>query len=112
MQWLSLVTEDAGVQRLRADNRLPAKARGVDHVSPYPSSHAAQISEGNKRQQQPRKERRQQERRRNADRRKQQLPVILDTRSSHDRRQIQNRRQTRISENPEINGLARLDLYA
>ena len=46
MQWLTLVPEDAGVQRLKADNRRPAVTRDVDALSAYPSTHAVKIGDG------------------------------------------------------------------
>jgi hypothetical protein len=111
MQWLSLVTEDAGVQRLKADTRLRVALRSLDGVAPCPSLHTVQTDAAEHRQRLPRRERRQQERRRAGDRRQQQLPVFLDTRSRQDRRQPHNRRLTWISENPQVTARARLDLY-
>jgi len=82
MQWITPVYEDYGVQRLRAYNRRPAIARAVDPVR------AGEYSET------PRQwieSRHQGERRRGGDRRRKQVPVILDTRSSQSRRALQNR---------------------
>lgn len=111
MQWLSLVTEDSGVQRLKADNRKPAVTADVDAVSPYPSAHPARIGEGgNAQQRRPLQDRRKQDRRNGGDRRQQQVPVLLDTRSSHDRRGIENRRRPTGSETPSPR--TRLNLYA
>ncbi len=92
MQWLTLIPEDSGVQRLKADNRKPVVARAVDSISPYPSTHPVQIGEQRGSRRQRNESRRQGERRRGEERRHEQIPVILDTRSSHDRRALQNRR--------------------
>ena len=93
MQWLKLVSEDGGIQRLRAANRLPARAPRVGAVPAYPSTHSARSDDrpepGRRR---PFKDRRQHERRQGGDRRKKQVPVLLDTRSKHDRRSLENRR--------------------
>ena len=96
MQWLKLVSEDGGVQRLKACNRLPAVTPAVDPVPPYPATHSARIDgrpvPGSRR---PLKDRRQNERRQGSDRRKKQVAVILDTRSKHDRRALENRRENK-----------------
>jgi len=93
MQWLKLVSEDGGIQCLKAGNRLPAKTPGVGPVPPYPATHSARIDRhpepGSHRSP---KDRRQNERRQGGDRRKKQIPVVLDTRSKHDRRALENRR--------------------
>ncbi|TCK19428.1 hypothetical protein DFR30_2739 [Thiogranum longum] len=114
MQWITLVPEDAGVQRLKADNRRPVITRNVDAVSPYPSAHALRIGEGNRRESAPHGERRADERRAGAERRKQQVPVLLDTRSKHDRRAIDNRRTIDATDNnsDQRPRRVRLNLYA
>lgn len=93
MQWLTLVSEDAGVQRLKADNRSPATTPNVDAVAPYPVVHAPGGGEHQERAQQAAPaDRRRNDDRRQAERRLKQVPVILDTRSKHDRRGLENRR--------------------
>jgi len=92
MQWIKLVPEDAGIQNLQIDSRRPVVTRDVDAVSPYPSAHAPKIGEGNRRGNGRHADRRSGERRSGEDRRKQQIPVLLDTRCKHDRRAIGNRR--------------------
>ena len=83
MQWLNLVSEDAGVQSLKAEARRPATTRGVSAVAPYPVVHPVQIGEGsNPRRQKPVQDRRHGERRKGADRRQQQKTVLLDTRTA------------------------------
>lgn len=110
MQWLSLVTEDAGVQRLKADNRQPVVARSLDAVSPYPAIHPARIGEGKVREPGARRERRDGERRQ-GERRQKQVPVLLDTRCGS-RRGIENRR--REAAEPDDAGIpaVRINVYA
>ena len=91
MQWLKLVSEDGGVQRLKAVNRLPARAPHVDAVPAYPATHSARSGEYPE-PGRPLKDRRQNERRQGGERRKKQVPIVLDTRSKHDRRALENRR--------------------
>jgi hypothetical protein len=113
MQWLTLVSEDAGVQRLKSDARQPATARAVDAVAAYPAAHPAQLGEGASARKAPVKDRRQGERRKQGDRRKEQQPVLLDTRSRHDRRSIDNRRQSQTSGAKHAPSPARrINLYA
>lgn len=113
MQWLTLVPEDAGVQRLKADNRRPAVTRNVDAPSAYPSTHAVKIGDGTENRQSPsRRDRRQSDRRSGCDRRCKQVPVLLDTRSSHDRRHIENRRQAAASKDLRPVVRTRINLYA
>ncbi|VAW78967.1 hypothetical protein MNBD_GAMMA15-995 [hydrothermal vent metagenome] len=92
MQWINLLPEDAGIQNLKADNRRPVIARDVDAISPYPSAHAVRIGKGAQRDPGKHQDRRADDRREGNDRRKQQVPVMLDTRATHDRRGISNRR--------------------
>ncbi len=114
MQWINLLPEDAGIQNLKADNRRPVIARNVDAVSPYPSAHAARIGEGMQRDPGKHRDRRADDRREGSDRRKKQVPVLLDTRTKHDRRGISNRRTAPATnanaEQPPVS--ARLNLYA
>jgi len=112
MQWLTLLPEDSGVQRLRADNRKPTVARAVDSVAPYPSAHPVQIGERPQGRRQQDRNRRQGERRQGEDRRREQVPVILDTRSSHDRRALQNRRADRNGEEAVAVPQPRINVYA
>ena len=113
MQWLNLVSEDAGVQSLKAEARRPATTRGVSAVAPYPVVHPVQIGEGsNPRRQKPVQDRRHGERRKGADRRQQQKTVLLDTRSQHDRREIDNRRQPQSGEKETRPSRMRINLYA
>jgi len=106
MQWLTPIPEDAGLQRLKADNASPANTRAVDAVAPYPSS--ATGNEPKTPEPLPTHERRRGERRRH-ERRRKQVPVLLDTRSKHDRRAIGDRRQA--AEQPP-SPRRRIDLYA
>ncbi|HHJ15461.1 MAG TPA: hypothetical protein ENJ80_02065 [Gammaproteobacteria bacterium] len=112
MQWLTLIPEDSGVQRLKADNRKPAVARAVDSVAPYPSIHPVQIGEQPGKRRRHNENRRQGERRRGEDRRREQIPVILDTRSNHDRRALQNRRSADIEDETTDAPLQRINVYA
>jgi hypothetical protein len=92
MQWLTLVPEDSGVQRLKADNRKPAVTGSVDPVSPYPRVHPTRSGKQIETRSRPAHDRRQGERRRGDERRREQVPVLLDTRCREDRRAIENRR--------------------
>lgn len=107
MQWLSLVTEDYGVQRLKADNLRPVVARPLAPVAAYPAAHPVQTGETPEAPQQPRAERRRGERRQGGERRRRQVPVILDTRCQNDRRASTERRDGAGSA-PRL----RLDTYA
>ena len=113
MQWLNRVSEDSGVQSLKAEARRPATTRGVSAVAPYPVVHPVQIGEGsNPRRQKPVQDRRHGERRKGDDRRQQQKTVLLDTRSQHDRREIDNRRQPQSGEKETRPSRMRINLYA
>ena len=109
MQWLTLVSEDAGTQNLKSGNRRPVIAHSnVDAVA-----HSARIGE-NPVQQQPRppQDRRRHERRHGDDRRQHQTAVLLDTRSRHDRRnRIENRRQAPAEDTPTTTSRTRINLY-
>ncbi len=112
MQWLSLVNEDAGVQRLKADNRQPVVARSVDAVSPYPHIHPAQLGEGQLRERVAGRDRRGHSgERRRQDRRKQQIPVFLDTRCGN-RRGIENRRSEAALPDADQPVVAHISVYA
>jgi hypothetical protein len=112
MQWLNLVSEDAGVQSLKSEARQPAATRGVEALAAYPSVHPAYIGEGNHARQKPTQDRRRDERRQGNDRRKEQQAVLLDTRSQHDRRKINNRRQTQSGSPETTTSRTRINLYA
>ena len=111
MQWLRLVSEDSGIQRLKTENRLPATTHGIAPVSPYPATHSASIGDGTATSLPPTKDRRKGDRRKGGDRRSQQVPVFLDTRSKHDRRGIENRRQTEATHRQRRAARARINLY-
>lgn len=113
MQWLSLVSEDAGVQRLKADNRKPVIARSVDAVSPYPSTHAARIGEGQQLRERVagRDRRGTTGERRQKERRQKQVPVLLDTRCSN-RRDIENRRSDASLPDADELAVAHISIYA
>ena len=112
MQWLTLVPEDSGVQRLKADNRRPAVARALEPVSPYPSVHPAHINEQPETPRRHSESRQPGERREGRDRRRKQVPVILDTRSKHDRRALQGRRNTHGEEAETATPRQRIDVYS
>jgi hypothetical protein len=111
MQWLTLVSEDAGVQRLKADNRKPMVTPDVDPLSPYPSTHAVKTGDNTVNRQRPEADRRQSERRNGGERRRKQEPLLLDTRSSHDRRRIENRRQSTSKRDQRPVIRTRINLY-
>jgi hypothetical protein len=106
MTFINLIPDDLGVQRLKSENAQPGATRAVTPVEPYPSQQANQpaplpVPPRRKRREQRKAERRRQERR------QQQDPVILDTRSSQDRRQVSDRRE----DEAENKAPPRLDLY-
>jgi len=95
MQWITPLSEDYGVQRLKADNRKPAIARAV-----APTRMVGECLEA------PHKRiesRYQGERRKHGDRRRKQVPVILDTRSSQNRRNPQGADERAALSCPRIN---------
>ncbi len=113
MQWLKLVSEDGGVQRLKAVNRLPVRAPGVDAVPAYAATHSAGSGEHPKPdRRRPVKERRQNERRQGGDRRQKQVPVVLDTRSKHDRRALENRRGSKKRREDKPPARSGVNVYA
>lgn len=109
MQWLTLVSEDNGLQRLKADNRRPSVARAVDPVYAYPSTHPASIGDQQKTLRQGIASRHQEERRKGGDRRCKQVPVILDTRCNNDRRALHGARSA--DGNPDT-PRQRINVYA
>jgi hypothetical protein len=111
MQWLRLVWEDAGLQRLKAANGKPPTAPVVDALSPYPATHPVQLGERRQTRQEPAQERRRQERR-VGDRRREQQAILIDTRSKHDRRALVNRRQGDEQQDDQPPARTRLNLYA
>lgn len=112
MQWLTLVPEDSGVQRLKADNRKPAVTGSVDPVSPYPRVHPTRPGKQIETRSRPAHERRRGERRRSGERRLEQLPVLLDTRCRQDRRAIDNRRAAAATGEQPPATRRRINLYA
>jgi len=112
MQWLTLVPEDSGVQRLIADNRKPAVTGSVDPISPYPRVHSARSGKQIESRQRPAHDRRQGERRRGGERRREQVPVLLDTRCRQDRRAIENRRASAATGERPRTARLRINLYA
>ena len=112
MQWLKLVSEDGGVQHLKAVNRLPVRAPGVDAVPAYPATHSARSGERPETdRRRPLKDRRQNERRQGGERRKKQVPVVLDTRSKHDRRALENRRGSKKPSEDKPPARSGVDVY-
>jgi len=101
MQWLTLVPEDGTVQRLQSDYRRPAFTRAVNTLAPCAPVRAVgpqvhpEVAPGHRR-----------DRRKGADRRRRQVPVLLDTRCSPDRR----RSDTSSEQLPAAQ--TRIDLYA
>jgi len=112
MQWITPVYEDYGVQRLRADNLKPTIARAVDPVSPYPSAHPRRVGEHSGTPRQRAENRHQGERRKGGDRRRKQVPVILDTRSSQNRRALQSRRYQQSVNGTTDTHRQRISVYA
>ena len=112
MHWLSLVSEDNAVQRLQAEKRPPAATSGVASVPAYPTTHSAHIADRPATNAYPARERRKEDRRKGGDRRKEQVPVLLDTRSKHDRRGIENRRRTEAARKLQRAARARINVYA
>ena len=103
MQWITPAYEDYGVQRLRASNRKPAIARAVG---------PARIGEHSETPRQRVENRHQGERRKGGDRRRKQVPVILDTRSSQNRRALQNRRNPQNVDEAADTPRQRINVYA
>lgn len=101
MQWLTLVPEDSGVQRLKADNRRPVVVRAVDAPAPCQPPQPAHNDAGTA----PLPARRR-ERRSGGERRRRQVPVVLDTRCSDDRR------QSATDETGQPTARRRINLYA
>jgi hypothetical protein len=112
MQWLTLVPEDSGVQRLKADSRRPKIVRGVDRLAPYGRTAPVQSGKPLLDTIEPVHDRRRGERRRNPERRHEQLPVMLDTRCTPERRNTPDRRAGSGSAENEPVASSRIDLYA
>ena len=112
MQWLTLVPEDSGVQRLKAANRKPAVTGSVDPVSPYPPAQPTHSGEQIESRQRPVHDRPQGERRGGDERRREQVPVLLDTRCPQDRRAIENRRASAATGEHPPTARLRIYLYA
>jgi hypothetical protein len=110
MQWLTLVSEDSGVQRLKADNRRPAATPSVDPVSANTAVHTPRS--GEQVEHKPVADRRRGERRSGHERRSEQHPVLLDTRCSQDRRSGENRRQSSADCEQRPPARTRINLYA
>jgi hypothetical protein len=111
MQWLKLVSEDGGVQRLKANNRLPVRTPGVDPVPPYPATHSARIDTARQSHARPVKDRRQSDRRKGGERRKKQVAVVLDTRSKHDRRALEDRRGSKKRSHDKRRARSHINIY-
>lgn len=93
MTFINLIPDDLGLQRLKSDNAQPGSARAVTPVDPYPTQQPGQAHPKPMvlRREEPEQRKRE---RRHGERRQQQLPVVLDTRTPHDRRGIGDRRDT------------------
>ncbi len=107
MQWLTLVPEDSGVQRLKADNRRARVTRAVAAPTPCPPAQG-----DHDRPLQAAPVRRRSERRAGHERRRRQVPVVLDTRCGGDRRD-RSEHHTRAANPPRPQSIRRhIDLYA
>lgn len=104
MQWLSLVTEDSSVQRLKADNRRPAVTPSVNAVNAATPAQPVRSGERSPELPRPEGDRHPAERRSGRDRRRRQLPVILDTRCNDRRQQPEDGRRPAA--------IRRINLYA
>lgn len=101
MQWLTLIPENSTIQRLQSDYRRPAVTRAVDTLTPCAPARpvgpqtdpASALTHRH-------------DRRKGGDRRRRQVPVLLDTRCNPDRR----RSDTRVQHPPAAR--TRIDLYA
>lgn len=112
MQWLTLVPENSGVQRLKADQRLPAVTPRVDPVAASSGVPATRSDEQVQQQRKPAADRRRGERRGGLERRREQQPVLLDTRCSEDRRDSENRRHSCGDREQRPAARTRINLYA
>jgi hypothetical protein len=111
MQWLSLVPEDSGTQRLKADSRRPAATRSVDAVCPGAPVHATRSGNVVRTPPRPVTDRRRGERRSGHERRSIQHAVLLDTRCGAPRRGSEDRRQSSGSRE-RIRSTYHINLYA
>ncbi|WJW75252.1 hypothetical protein QVG61_12290 [Thiohalobacter sp. IOR34] len=92
MSGINLRPDDLGLQSLKDQNQAPNKARAVSPAAPYP-----RVQPGGERPAAERSaasERPRVERRKGGDRRKRNLPVILDTRTQRERRREPNDEQS------------------
>ncbi len=83
MSIINLRPDDLNIQGLKATNNTPAAPRAVTAVEPYPTVHPANVRGEATQPSPPVKTR---DRRARKDRRRKDQPVLLDTRSPHDRR--------------------------
>lgn len=95
MTSINLRPDDLNIQSLKRDNEAPATTRAVSPTAPSPRVHGSeeQVAPG-QHPPPPRVERRG-DRRTGEDRRKRQIPVILDTRSKRERRRSGDAEQPR-----------------
>lgn len=107
MTSINLIPDDLGVQRLKSENAQPSTTRAVTPVAPYPTEQANQPHPRPPVPARARNEQRKRERRR-GERRRKQDPILLDTRSSQDRRHIRDRRD---DEEAKARPAPSLDLY-
>lgn len=111
---IKLLPEDIGVQNLKFANRLSAKIADVDSAGAILAEPAVHYREKgqNRTEPAPVTDRRSDERRRGRDRRKQPVDVLLDTRSTHDRRSFEDRRGGSRASTTDTPPPAHIDLYA
>lgn len=117
--------DDVGTRNLRNENLKPHTTKQVGAVSPYPEIHPAKVGfheaverevHSLRQQQQSQGEQElivaEPKERQKHDRRRQQTPVLLDTRSGSERRQLENNPRTEqaLEEQEESLGLG-IDLY-
>jgi hypothetical protein len=88
MTKITPIADDLGNQSLKSDNRVSPTAKAVTSVAPKREIH--NLSGSTHLKENPQVQRRLNERR-DHDRRKRNIPVLLDTRSSHERRKKQRR---------------------
>ena len=90
MTKITPIADDLGNQSLKSDNRLSPTTEAVTAVAPVRGIHS--LSGSARLKENTRLQRRSSERRLH-DRRKKNIPVLLDTRSSHERRKKQRRQE-------------------
>ena len=105
---INLIPDDLAVQALRSQNARHGTAEAVTPVDPYPAQQAGQPRSQSRPPHLVARDNRRGDRRKE-DRRKKQVPVILDTRTPHNRRRIGDRRQDVTDETPAP---VPLNLYA